>query len=299
MKITPLRTWLLLAGFLPLASFANPTLLVHETFADGNYTTATQDGSGAYTSLDWAIRRTNGANVSVGGGALTLTSTATATGQIAAAQWRNSPAALTPGQYVSLNFDVSMSTALVNTFRIGIYNAHDDPNTVGTGGSTSTGYMAMLNFNPSAGGNYISLNERDPSVLINTVGFGMVGGPQSSGTSVFSTLSLYHLDFTLALLNENQLEVSMTITGDGLSSPVAISYIDTPNATTGMADMETYFNQIAFQNNSQNSPLSISNLRIEMGAVPIPEPSTYAMLMALAALGLVALRRHRQNRSAA
>ncbi len=297
MKMNPLRTWLFLVGLLPLASFANPTLLVHETFADGNYTAATQDGSGTYTSLDWAIRRTNGANVSVGGGALTLTSTATATGQIAAAQWRNSPAALTPGQYVSFNFDVSMSTALVNTFRIGIYNAHDDPNTVGTGGSTATGYMAMVNFNPSVGGNYISLNERDPSVLINTVGIGIVGGPQSTGTSVFTTLSLYHLDFSLALLSADQLQVSMTITGDGLAEPITASYLDSPNATPGMADMETFFNQIAFQNNSQNSPLSISNLQIEMGAVPIPEPSAYAALLALAALGIVTVRRYRQSRS--
>ncbi|MDP1579072.1 MAG: PEP-CTERM sorting domain-containing protein [Candidatus Didemnitutus sp.] len=205
---------------------------------------------------------------------------------------------------VSLSFTTggTVNNTTSNSFRFGVFNNGGTPitanfNSNSPGASEFTndfGYMFQHNFN---GASSLGMYARDagtgtmPNTLLSTtaspgwlnIASDTTGTPAPVAASTFYTL-------TLSLARIDGGYTFSSLLNGGATSEYARTVTDTTSGSIGLAS----FNSFAFYINGGSNAMSaidLSAMNISVAATVIPEPSTYAALVGLCALGLVAYRR--------
>lgn len=121
------------------------------------------------------------------------------------------------------------------------------------------------------------------ALISTTTGYTSLGATELPETS-FAIDTLYEGSMSI-LRTEAGVEITATFFGGALGTGYTMTRLDDTNSVTT-------FDTIAFHlNSSVGASYSISNVEVSLIAAPIPEPSTYAALAGLLALGLVARKR--------
>lgn len=296
---------ILLAGLLiPVCSGFAQTTIINEQFADGNRTTATQAG-GTYTSLDWFDSSTDSLSATAGSMTIAVPQ-ASAAARHAVAHF-GSVSLNNVGDSITLSFNVSFtgitsaSTSAV-AFRFGLFN-----NDVAGGynytadgqdpASDAQGYTVRTSPYNSLTQSQARLGTANDSLMT-------VFGATGNTTSYDYSSKIPHL------LNNSVYAMSLTITLTAVDTvQLGFSIFDTANqvstsfsGTSSLLTEDrayTSFDTIAFSASDSGATgtgidsATISNITL----TAIPEPSSYAALLGLTSLGVVACRRSRSRRT--
>lgn len=293
---------LLIAAALPLAlSAQTTTTLFNENFAGGR-TTLIEGTSAAWFS--------SAGSTTVAYENSTLTQNGNSRHLVGYFGSAGSPVTLAVGDTLSFTFTVSFNspTAVANGFRFMLLDStsvteinggtgldiwhNNNRITADNGGAAGvhtglTGYGAYLNLGVGAAGSSgARLLERTTtagSPLTATSGTIAQLGTALATTAVTSNAN-YTGVLTLTRSSTTDLDLNFTFTGPG-GINYSIAATDTSGATFS-------FDAVGFLNNSGATAFTLSQAKLDYTAAAIPEPSTYAALVGLAALGLVGWRRH-------
>ncbi len=205
---------------------------------------------------------------------------------------------------VSLSFTTggTVNSGTSNSFRFGVFNNGGTPiaanfNSNSPGASEFTndfGYMFQHNFN---GASSLGMYARDPgagampnTLLSTTASPGWLSiTSETTGTPAPVAASTFYT-MTLSLARIDGGYTFSSLLNGGATSEYVRTLTDTTSGSIGLAS----FNSFAFYVNGGNAAISaidISAMNISVATSAIPEPSTYAVLAGLCALGLVAYRR--------
>lgn len=290
-------------GLLSALSLPAQTTLLNDTFADGERTILNLPGS-----TSWVAN--NPGNVSTGTGGITV-SNVNSSGQSVGAQFMDgSVHTIGVGESLTLSFSIAFNGAVDSGtaspgfaygLRIGLFNVNGTEASDGIGINNAlwnplTGYFAAINVGHVSSGT-------DPIVLAEraSVGSGssfvhlnhVVGG---SAQPYYSTLdsggtnntfdqtasTFYTASLTLSRTATNTMNVAFSLTGSGISG-FSYSADDTTTPYTSFDILA-----IGAVTGTMNSFI-IDNVSVSS----VPEPSTYAMLAGLGALGLAFWQRRR------
>lgn len=294
---------ILLAGLLiPVCSGFAQTTIINEQFADGNRTTATQAG-GTYTSLDWFDSSTDSLSATAGSMTIAVPQ-ASAAARHAVAHF-GSVSLNNVGDSITLSFNVSFtgitsaSTSAV-AFRFGLFNNDvaggynytadgQDPNTAAPGYTVRTSPYNSLTQSQTRLG----------TTQLMTV-FGTTGNTSNYDYSGkiphILNDSVYAMSLTITLTAVDTVQLGFSIFDT--ANQVSTSFSGTSSLLTGTRAY-TSFDTIAFSASDSGATgtgidsATISNITL----TAIPEPSSYAALLGLTSLGVVACRRSRSRRT--
>ena len=213
-----------------------------------------------------------------------------------------SPATVNVGHTLTLVMNFTTGTSLStasNSFRFGIFNsgatqiaADFNSNTpAGNAFLDDLGYMAAYNFSGAA----VDLRARTANtvnqLLSSTTDLTTIANSSGSGTTgAFAASTSYTLTMTLERTSSGYIFSSLLNGGNNSD------YYRTALDTTSLSSALTSFNEFAFYVNGGSNAVNTINVT-GMNISVIPEPSTYAALLGLAALGLAAYRRHHATTS--
>ncbi|MET0262614.1 MAG: hypothetical protein ABW223_06935 [Rariglobus sp.] len=254
----------LFAGLLAVSAVSSAhaaTTLVDDQFNDGGLTNGADPLDAAWSSQANSTP-TLGAFNSTGNtsNALIIDSTATFSGN--QGQFTNAtPLAI--GESITLSFDFRITNAAGN---------NDAGLRFGLSSSANT-YAFTFGTGTTSGGNIVQFGA-------NTVG----------GSNVIYTPS----GASFAINNTASHTFSLTITRTGGTSLSFLGSVDanTVSAVTSNSISNFTFNNIILGQGNTTNDFNIDNVLVSV----IPEPSTYATLAGLVALGLVAFKRSRTSR---
>lgn len=279
---------LLLSAALPAFSFAQ--VLVNDTFSDGGRTNGADVQDAAWFHGSNEAPASVGV-VDVGGNNRLRISAALGSALNPLLTSTFAPAALSVGQTISLSFDFTSTTAAsASGIRFGLYN----------GGSTNI--TADIMGNPPAFG----------SVFHDDVGFSAFAPHQQTGTiqlynRTANTTSNANLLGGATAINSPIVGASATLgtatnttsvysVGLALTRTVAgydylVSYAGTSFGGSTTLVPTSSFDTIGILAINDSQTFTIDNVMVSVTS--IPEPSTWAAISGLAALGAVAARRRR------
>ncbi len=279
---------LTIAACAALTSAGNATVLVNETFADGNRTNQNPPNSLAWYSSAGT------ANLTVSGGVMWDNTPNTTRGGVA---YFNA-VTLTIGQTLDLSFDLTAGQSLTGGgyaggFIIGLFDSKGLTDNIQTADGSqpaaniSTGFSSNL-YQSSAGSGtqYLQLQERTGATggtLMAAAGLAKLNA-SGPNTNFLTTGETYSYGFSIERTGETEAVITMTISGGDLTDAMTLSFTKTGT------DYFT-FDTIGFSNSSSATTgmqqVGLSNIQLTL----IPEPSAAALLAGALGLLLVARRR--------
>lgn len=216
-----------------------------------------------------------------------------------------SPVQLAVGETLTATFTFKMTglpggTTADGQLRFGLLNSDtgtNSPNRISADVFSAnnqflgyTGYAAMMRVNPNATGN-LALFER--TNMTNNTLIGSSAPYTSLASTAFQALAnntFYTGTFSATRTGASALTMGYSMTGGSLTS-YATSYSDASALTTAFDSFA-----INWATGTMNSgTFTLDSFSATVTAAPIPEPSTYAALAGVAALGLVIMRRRTQR----
>ncbi|MDF3056962.1 MAG: hypothetical protein K0R17_1177 [Rariglobus sp.] len=285
---TALRLFCLSGALALPLSAQTVTTLLNDTFADNDRTNQSLS-----TSSQWFVSGTSG-NLTASGG--TLNQATTGMTGLTYFTASGSPVSLGVTESIKLTFDVSFATTGNSAagFRSGLFNSGTrmTGDSFGVSNAAFTGsyagYLGGVN-TAAASNNILRFYERGTSTTLigGSIGTGYVqlGASGGGAFKTFAASSIYTGTLTITRTDISTVSVSLSytgvFTGDSVSSTQTATVVDTAGLTTS-------FDTLAFSNTAGSS-YTLDNIKIDYTAVP--EPSTYAALAGVLALGVVALRR--------
>ncbi|MBC8011753.1 MAG: PEP-CTERM sorting domain-containing protein [Burkholderiales bacterium] len=308
---------LLRLSALPLAlaaSSLSAQTLLNEDFSDTERATQNLTSSSAWNLLTGTAAiggATNASNLSASSGGLVYTQPTTGTANTGVTAnlvtyftTAGSPRALADGETLSVSFTLAVSalnsSTAAGTFRFGLFDSgatstRISADSFGSGGGNFTnsaftndgGYT--IGFNPGSTATGVTINERN-AASVNAANTALFSS-NAAVTTTIATSSLaigataatpFSVSFSIARVGTSY-NLSSTINGQ------TISFTDTSISASA-------FDQFALQYSSTSvgtpGTITLDNLNIGVTSA-IPEPSSFAALAGLGALGLVATRRRR------
>ena len=243
---------------------ANPAqaAVVDDQFIDGGITNGTDALDATWTSIA-NTTPTIGAFNSTGNTSNALLIDTTSSGSGTRGQFTNTSLAI--GESITLSFDFRITNTAANNnagLRFGLSTSSNTyALTFGTGTTVGAG-IAQFAVNTVNGPN---------------TGYTATGTPFAINDTASHTFA-----FTLTRTSSTSLSFLGSVDSNTVSSVTSNSISD------------FIFNNIIVGQNASLNDFNIDNVLVTVGA--IPEPSTYAVLAGLAALGLVACKRSRRSR---
>jgi len=288
---------------LPLAFTASafaqvPAVILSDAFNDGGRSNGTDAQDAAwYYSRDAAydtIGVYTNHNAGLTDGALGFGVKESATNQMIVAALPSTVSLLTDGHSIEVEFKVSRTTSYNyhSNFRVGFYNAGAVPSVdnFGSAFNSALGYQADI---PSIGQNYRYLRLREDTAVDtnrltdnsnNTTG-GLFASEQNTAFALPNYSDpLVNLPVTITFtLTKVATGIELKVSSD-LPGTSAYSVIDT-------VDPLQSFNAVTFGWGNKDK-IWLDDISV---TTAIPEPSTYAALFGLGALGFVMMRRRRRD----
>jgi hypothetical protein len=291
-----------ICGF-ALSSYAQTdTILVNDTWADGDRTSSGPDGGGidsAWFSSSGAALTVPAAGTmraTVGASSLSETTyfasqTLAATGDALKFTWVFTPSTLT--QNSSLGFNL----AAVNGATHLISDSGSPPSQV------YAGYSMYMNMAPTfASGSAVALREWNlgataASLLSTAANWGANGTASAnlangatSGNTGFASGTLYTLVMTLTRNASSGLDIVSTMTGGTINGTGTV----TDSVTDATPNTFTYDTFALRQSGAASGAAQVDTtlFKVEFLTAPVPEPTTFA----LAGLGLLGLAGYRRMR---
>lgn len=275
---------------------SSATVIVDETFADGNRTTQNPP-----SSLAWFSSQTP-SNITTTTGSMTLSGGSGSSAQSAVAYF--SSISLAVGETMTLSLDFSPGGTLgiagtLNAIRFGAFNSNGgtiitaDGQNPSMAANTYLGYVGRLNINQSGGTTTTQILERGAAagvLLTASSAYTAALGTTGSMVDSLSLSTTYALTLTLTRATETSMAITFSLSGGDLDEVATASYTDTSGIVTS-------FDSFGFSywgnSGAGFSEATFSNIQVTV----VPEPSTVAMAVigTLGAAGVAWRRRRLQT----
>ncbi|GEM_PF-4618357 len=186
------------------------------------------------------------------------------------------------GDQLSFGFDFRIDGNISNNgsaFRFGLYNGSGTTSDNDSSSDSSTGYRIRFGTGSSSG---ISLNRElgvaNEILLGSSSDFVNVINGSPSGVSINDNVA-HSVSLLFTRRGDSGVDISVNLDG---------SEVATGTDSSGYVDS---FNEVAFGNGNASNDYHFDNIRIE--TLPIPEPSSFALMAMAFSAGILALRRRK------
>jgi len=266
---------LVLAG----ASAINAQIILNDTLADADRTNQSLPGS-----AEWFVRN-NASNVGVTSGALQISNLDTSDDGILGYFTNAGTIDLAIGETITFSYDLTFSggslSNINNRIRFGLMNSGGSRETAdGSGFNAATyngyrGYWGRLGLT-GIGESHIAVRDTNDNNLVTTGASTTLGADVDIGDFLLdSTYSI-----SLAIERTDASTNTITVNVDGIGSITR----------TESSDLYASFDTAVISiHNPGATTATLDNLAVEV----VPEPSTYTLILGLAAAGLLIARRRR------
>jgi hypothetical protein len=262
---------------------ASTTVLVNDTFTSGV-------GADTVTYPRWS---TSGTPLTIGAGTDTLTVTTGGSGN-ADRLFSRSFSEVTLGTDETIKLTLDFNGSGNSLYRFGLYNL-DDGVTVTDGSLANTtsakdGYYSFYGASNNSGAVLRSETLTASTSVVMGGGTNLATNPRNDPTTAFSG-TLVSMVFTVTKTSTGIDIVSELHSGAGGTGSLIYSMTATQSLSSGFDTFDTIFLI------NGGTSMILDNVKLEyITASNIPEPGTYAAMMGLAMLGVVAIRRRRGSR---
>lgn len=270
---------------------ASATIIIDETFADGNRTTQNPPDSLAwYSSQDPA-------NITTAVGSMALSGGGGTGAQSAMAYFPS--VSLNVGQTLTLSMNFMPTgtlgtAATLNAIRFGIFNSNGgtvisaDGQNPSMAANTYVGYVGRMNLSQAGGTTTTNVLERGANAGTLLTTSGAYTTNLGTAGSIVDSLTLdtaYALTLTLNRTAASSMTITFSLSGGDLIGSAIASYTDTTGIVTSFDSLGfSYFGN----SGTGFSSASFSNIQMEV----VPEPSTAALAL-VGMLGVAGMARRR------